>query len=162
MGCQLVPRSSLQPWPVPRRAPLDLWQRWGKGRAEPRRADCWEAAATQHGRAWGRAQGRGPRAVPVAAEPLASGWLSLLGARHTPIPDACSRRRLQRAQRRHRRSLGFIYPNVRSRPGTRNTEAFSCFPTAWFSPRTSRGRIIHVPGQRERKRSRPPGRRSCS
>lgn len=134
----------------------------GEGREEPRRADCWGAAATQPGRAWDWALGRGPRAVPVAAEPSASDWLSLLGSRHTPIPDACSRQRLRRAQRRHRRRLGFIYPNGRARPGTRNTEAFSCFLTAWFSPRTSRGRSIHVPGQRERKRSRPPGRRSCS
>lgn len=74
------------------------------------------------------------------------GWLSRVEARRTPIPAACSPRGLQRAHRRHRRRLGFIYPDGRARPGNRNTEAFSCFLTAWPSRRTSCGRSIHVPG----------------
>lgn len=74
------------------------------------------------------------------------GWLSRVEARRTPIPAACSPRGLQRAHRRHRRRLGFIYPDGRARPGNRNTEAFSCFLTAWPSRRTSCGRGIHVPG----------------
>lgn len=74
------------------------------------------------------------------------GWLSRVEARRTPIPAACSPRGLQRAHRLHRRRLGFIYPDGRARPGNRNTEAFSCFLTAWPSRRTSCGRGIHVPG----------------
>lgn len=74
------------------------------------------------------------------------GWLSRVEVRRTPIPAACSPRGLQRAHRRHRRGLGFIYPDGRARPGNRNTEAFSCFLTAWPSRRTFCGRGIHVPG----------------
>lgn len=135
----------------------------GEGRAEPGCSESRGAAAPPVWVSLGfSAPGRGLGAVPVAAKTSASGWLSGLRTRHTPIPAACSRRRLQRAHRGHRRRLGFIYPDRRARPGNRNTEAFSCFPTARPSPRTSRGRGIHVPGRRERKRSRPPGSGSCS
>jgi hypothetical protein len=115
--------------------------RWSLPEGTPRRDSC-----TWGGWACGRRQGS---------------WLSRLEARRTPIPAACFPRGLQRAHRRHRRRLGFIYPDRRARPGNRNTEAFSCFLTAGPGRRTSCRRAIHVPGRAERKRPRPPGRGSC-
>lgn len=97
-----------------------------------------------------------PTGTPRREGTTWGGWLSRVEARRTPIPAACSPHGLQRAHRRHRRGLGFIYPDRRARPGNRDSEVFSCFLTAQPSRRTSCGPDIHVPGRARGSSLRPP------